>query len=284
MGDNVQLLKRILADRLLCFCLICVFLLVFIALIADYLPLYNPEELVSSPLLSPNRENIFGTDRIGRDLFSRVIYGSRYSLFVGFVTVLIGLVFGVPLGIIAGYSELLRSILMRCADFLWAFPSILLAIVLAATFGPGIRVVIIALAVSQIPSNARLIFGQTLVIKELSYVKAAEASGANIYRILFKHILPNVITPVLVALPLRLGTVIISETSLSFLGVGIQPPTPSWGLILREGFKIIYRSSWSSIFPGLAIFFLVLLLIIIGDRLNNILDPKRRLVNKKALI
>jgi len=275
MGCDTQLFKKILADRLLFFCLVCFLLFVFFMLIADYLPLYSPDELALSPLQPPNWGSIFGTDRIGRDLFSRVVYGGRISLLIGFSVVSIGVLFGVISGITAARSKLLRNIIMGSADFLWAFPSVLLAIALAAAFGPGVNILIIALSIAQISVNTRLVFGQALVVKELPYIKAAEAIGANDCRIIMKHFLPNVISPVIVELPIRLGTAIITEAGLSFLGVGVKPPTPSWGLIMSASFKTLHISPWPLIFPGITLFIVVFLLNIIGDRLNNILNPKR---------
>jgi ABC-type dipeptide/oligopeptide/nickel transport system permease subunit len=260
------------------FGLIVLLLLVIMAVFAGWLAPYSPYEQAVGPSLSPpTSEHLLGTDIIGRDTLSRLIYGSRTALAVGFISVAAGAIIGVSLGIIAGYSgNVANIIIMRCMDALLCLPMLMLALVLAAVLGSGIQNVIIALSVATIPGYARVACGLTLSIKENDYITAERAIGpSNIY-IMFRHILPNSLPPLIVLVTMQLGSLILAEAGLSFLGVGIKPPGAAWGAMVNDGYPYLLNNPVLSFAPGLAIMLVVFAFNMVGDGLRDALDPKLR--------
>lgn len=250
---------------------------VLIALLASWISPFDPQEIqVQRRLLGPSRAYLFGTDNLGRDIFSRVIHGARISLVVGGLVVASTAGAGVTLGLTAGYRQRLDRILMRIMDGLMAFPSTLLAIALMAALGARLWNVIIALAIVFTPRVARVVRSVTLVVRELDYVQAAQALGARDARILFRHILPNSLAPVIVQGTFIFAESILAEAALSFLGVGLPPYIPSWGTIITSGRTFMQTAPWITIFPGLAILLTVLGLNLLGDGLRDLADPRLR--------
>jgi len=225
----------------------------------------------------PGANHWLGTDSLGRDILSRVIWGSRLSLLLGFGAVVVGSVGGVSLGLLAGYAGgSLDTLLMRVIDVLVGFRLLLLAITLIAILGPGLFNTMIAIGVSLFVTFVRLTRGEVLVAKQREYVEAARAVGAGVFRIAFRYILVNVSGPLIVLCTLRLGEAILAEASLSFLGLGPNPPTPSWGLMVYEGLSVLRKASWVCLVPGVAIMVTVLGFNLLGDGLRDILDPRLR--------
>ena len=230
----------------------------------------------------PAKTNLFvlGTDKFGRDILSRILYGAQISLIVGVVAEIIAVVIGVTIGALAGYfGGLLDSILMRLTDTFFAFPSLLLAIGILAVFEkPGLFTIFVALGVVGWTSISRIVRGQVLSVKEEDFVEAARAMGASDTRIILKHILPNSLAPIIVVGTLGIAGNILAEAGLSFLGLGVQPPTPSWGIMLAEGRNLIESAPWICVFPGLAILFTVLGFNLLGDGLRDALDPRLKVL------
>jgi peptide/nickel transport system permease protein len=239
---------------------------------------FDPIELsMGDRFLPPSAEHLMGTDELGRDLFTRVLYGGRISLLVGLFSVILGMIMGVPLGLVSGYTGgAIEEVIMRFIDVLLSFPGMLLAIVIVATLGPSTENVVIAVAIFSTPTFARVVRGVTLSIKECTYVEAARATGAGHIRIMFSHILPNVLAPIVVLFSLNIGMAIISATGLNFIGLGGKPPTPEWGLMLSSGRDYLRHEWWVATFPGLAILITVLALNLLGDGLRDALDPRIR--------
>jgi len=254
-----------------------VLLLVLLAVIAPWLVPYDAETFFDYDSLNalPSAKHWFGVDPLGRDIFSRILMGSRISLTAGFVSVAVGALVGTALGLAAGYYEgWCDRIIMRICDVLFAFPGILLAIGIVAILGGGMFNVIIAVAIFSIPTFARLVRGNTLALKHLTYVEAARSIGASDWTIVLRHIFPGTIAAVVVYFSLRIGTSIITAASLSFIGMGAQPPTPEWGAMLNEARADMMTSPHVALFPSLAIFFTVLAFNLLGDGLRDALDPK----------
>lgn len=234
---------------------------------------YNVENRFQPPSLT----HPFGTDELGRDVFSRVILGARFSLIISVGVVGLALLIGIPVGLIAGYlGGRVAAVLMRITDMFLAFPPLLLAIALAATLGRGLLNVIIALAISWWPWYSRLIFVQVNSIKNLPYVDAARIVGLSPLKIMLKHILPNALTPITVQAALDMGSAILEAAGLSFLGVGVNPPTPEWGLLVSEGWASINVAWWISLFPGLAILITVIGFNLLADAVREAMDPRLR--------
>ena len=243
-------------------------------LIAPYDPSTPDYDNVLSP---PTLAHLFGTDSYGRDILSRVIWGGRISLSVGFISVIVGGVVGVALGLLSGFfGGWVDSVIMRGADVLFAFPGLLLALAVVAMLGPGISNVIWATAVFGVPAFARLVRGDTLALKQAVYVQAARSIGVSRLKLVSVHILPGTMPGVIVNASLRLGNNILTAASLSFLGLGAQPPSPEWGAMLADGRSYLGVADWLTLFPGLAIFVVVLAFNVLGDGLRDALSQKLR--------
>lgn len=252
-------------------------LVVLITLLAPLIAPYDPIDIVADRRLPPSRAHIMGTDEIGRDTFSRIVYGGRVSLRVGILAVLIGAAIGTFLGIVSGFlGGWLDAVIMRCVDVLLAFPGILLALSIVAILGPSINNVMIAVGIEFIPAFVRTVRGSTLSAKEEDYVLAARAVGAKSGRIIGRHVLPNVVQTVIVLGSLAVGIAILAAAGLSFLGLGAQPPTPEWGAMLSDARNYLRESPHLAVFPGATIMIVVLSLNLVGDGLREILDPRLR--------
>ena len=251
-------------------------LLVGTAVMAPLIAPYDPFAIdYNLSMMPPSVDHLAGTDVYGRDILSRIIYGARISLTVGFTSVLVGALAGVTLGLISGFfGGILDGLIMRTSDVLFAFPGILLAIAIVAILGPGLVNVVVAVSVFSMPTFARIVRGSTLGLKESLYVRAARSVGASRMRLMFVHILPGTLSGVIVYFTMRIGTSIITAASLSFLGLGAQPPTPEWGAMLAESRDYIGVADHMTIFPGIAIFLTVLFFNLFGDGLRAALDPK----------
>jgi ABC-type dipeptide/oligopeptide/nickel transport system permease subunit len=222
-------------------------------------------------------EHLLGSDQMGRDTLARLIYGARIALMVSIGAIGIGVLIGVPLGLVSVYFRgFVDDVIMRLMDSLVVFPSLLIAVGLAAAIGGSLTTVILAIGIANVPWMSRVIRSQGLSIRELDYVAAAEAGGLSHFRIIFKHILPNSIAPVIVQSTLSMGYAVLTEAALGFLGVGIQPPTPTWGNMLQQAFPMLDQQALLSIVPGLAIFLLVLAFNFVGDAFRDVLDPRLR--------
>ncbi|HEX8170364.1 MAG TPA: ABC transporter permease [Thermoanaerobaculia bacterium] len=270
--------KRLLGNFAFTAGLVLTLLLVLSALAAPLLAPYNPDvQETARRLEAPSHAHPLGLDDLGRDVLSRIVFGARVSLRVGFSVVVLASLIGVTLGAIAGYfGGAADVIVMRLCDILLAFPGILLAIALVAVLGPSLNNVILALATIGWVGYARLVRGQVLKVREMEYVTAAKALGAKSPRVIVLHVLPNVINPVIVMATLGLAGAILSEAALSFLGLGVQPPTPSWGAMLTAGRRYLGLANHLAIFPGAAIMLAVMGLNFLGDGLIDALDPKYR--------
>ena len=271
--------KKIFKNKLTVIGFIIVLAFIFVALLAPYLAPYNVyTQDLNNRLIPPEKGHIMGFDDLGRDILSRVIYGSRISLRVGIFTVTISTIFGIFVGSIAGYfGGRVDETIMRVIDILLAFPGILLAIAIISILGPGLNNVIIALCLVGWVTYARLVRGQILSIKENEYVLAVKALGASTPRILVFHIIQNIISPVMIQATLGIEGAIVGEASLSFLGLGTQAPTPSWGSMLNDGRRFILNAPHMTTFPGIAIMLVVMGFNFLGDGLRDILDPKMKI-------
>jgi peptide/nickel transport system permease protein len=242
---------------------------------AEFLVPYDPNALDYEMLVTPSISHPLGTDDLGRDLFSRIIQGTRISLFVGVSTVTISLVLGVLMGLAAGYyGGWIDMIIMRYIDIQWAFPNFIIAVYLVAVFGAGLSNVIVAISLAFLDDFARITRGMVLTLKESQFVDAARVMGASDCRIMLRHILPNAAAPLIVQATVSVSYAILGEASLSFLGLGVESDTPTWGLILSESRSFISRAWWLGVFPGLAIMITVLSINFLGDALRDILDVR----------
>jgi peptide/nickel transport system permease protein len=251
--------------------------LFFVALFSPWIAPYNPiEQNIAIRLQPPTVNHPFGTDEFGRDILSRVLWGSRLSLGVGILVVIISLMIGTILGAVAGFlGGLVNEVIMRTADLFLSFPSLILAVLIAATLGPGQANTMIALVVSWWPWYTRIVQAQVLTIKESRYVESAKAIGAGNIRIIVHHILPNCVSPIIVQATMDFGYAILATSTLSFIGLGAQPPTPEWGLMVSEGRSYIVSGEWWMItFPGLFLMVAVLGFLLLGDGLCDILNPR----------
>jgi ABC-type dipeptide/oligopeptide/nickel transport system permease subunit len=251
--------------------------LLVLALAAPLLTSYDPERQSLSEALRPplSHAHALGTDHLGRDMLARLLYGGRLSLLIGFLAVGLGVVVGVPLGAVSGFQGGLTDlVIQRFADILLSFPGFLLALSLVAILGVGLQNVIISVGISAVPSFIRLVRGSVLSIREQAYVQAADAIGQRRVVIIFRHVLPNAMAPVIVQATLSLGFAILVAAGLGFLGLGVQPPTPEWGTMLGEGRQYIFRAPGLTMYPGLAIFLAVLGFNLFGDGLRDALDPR----------
>ncbi len=275
---NIYLLKKNALTR---FSLYSIILLVLVAaLVPVFLPAAEHINQDANPkykLMAPSIDHPFGTDELGRDIFKRILLGTSISLKTALLAVGLAIIIGVPLGAIAGYfGGIVDELIMRFTDIFLGFPSLLLAIVISAFLGPNLNNATLAIALSWWPWYTRIVRGQAVSLKERQFVKASQALGAPSSSIIIKHIVPNCIAPIVVQASMDIGGVILTIASLSFLGLGAQAPMPEWGLMVSTSRNYFLNAWWYSIFPGLAIFFTVLIFNLLGDGLREILDPKTR--------
>jgi len=272
------MIRRLARNRLAVFALLALVGAVSLAILAPYLPISDPDAVDTPnrlrPLLSPGHP--LGTDEFGRDLLARLIWGARVSLLAGIATAVGAMLMGVTLGILSGYyTGWVETVIMRLTDILMAFPYILLAIAIVAGLGPGLRNAMIAIAIVGFPLYTRLVRGVVLSIREREFVEAAQALGSTDCLILARHIVPQLLSPLIVAFSLDVGAKILATAGLSFLGLGTQPPTADWGSMLATGRQFVILSPHVVLLPGLAIFAIVLALNLVGDALRDLLDPRR---------
>lgn len=274
-GIAWRLLRR---NSLAMFGLVIVLVLIGTALFADVISIYNPNSMILENRLDPpSGTHLLGLDEFGRDILSRIIYGSRISLQVGIVVVSISALIGSLLGAISGYyGGKIDTIVMRVVDLLLAFPGLILAIAIMAAIGQSLFNIMFALGLLGWTRYARVVRGQTLSLREMEYVEAARAAGASSLRIIFSHILPNCLAPITVLATLGMASAIMAESALSFLGLGVSPPTPSWGSMLTLGRKYLRSAPHVAVFPGIAIMITVLGFNLLGDGLRDALDPRMR--------
>ena len=270
--------RRLLKSRIGVMGIVFIGILVLVAIFAPLIAPHDPlEQNIMMRYQAPSSEHILGTDEMGRDILSRIIYGSRISLQVGLFSIGLALVTGVFLGILSGYyGGIWDMIIMRIMDVMLAFPSILLAIAIVAILGPQLRNAMLAIGIINIPRFARIIRSSALSIKESEYIAAAKMMGASDVRIIFYHLLPNAMAPLIIQTTLSIATAILEAAALSFLGLGAQPPTPEWGAMLSDARSSLQRAPWVATFPGLAIIFGVLGFNLLGDGLRDALDPKMK--------
>lgn len=273
-----SVIRRLMTEPVTAVAVGILLVLVGIAIAAPLLAPKDPSAIDPfNTLAHPSSAHLLGSDENGRDTLSRLIYGSRVSLIVGLISVSIAVSVGVPLGLAAGYAgSYIDGFVMRCMDAILAFPAIMLALGIVAVLGSGLFQLMVAIGVTSVPLYARLVRSQVLSLKQQDFVMAARSVGVPVPRLLFRHILPNAIAPIVVAGSLGLAFAILAEAGLSFLGLGVPPPTPTWGGMLQKGLPRIYQARELSIFPGIAIFVTVLALNIVGDALRDALDPRLR--------
>ena len=252
--------------------------IVAVAVLAPWLAPYDPlEQNIVARLEPPSAEYLLGTDSYGRDVLSRLIYGARISLFVGFVAILIAMIVGTAIGVISGYiGGVFDQIVMGVLDVMLSFPTLLLGLMIAAMLGASLENLIIAIAITEVAPFARVARAPTITLKQRDFVEASRAYGCGPLRIMFRHILPNMLSDVVVMSSLWMASAIRTEASLSFIGLGVPPPTATWGGMIREGFENILDAWWLAVFPSFAILLTVLALNLLGDALRDASDPKSR--------
>ena len=274
-------LKLICRNKLTALAFMVILVLLLLAIFAPIIAPY-PEQgagnvNMSEAFASPSVDHIFGTDEMGRDICSRIIFGARISLSISLITIFFALLIAIPLGVLSGYiGGIVDEIIMRLTDVFLSFPPLLVAIVIASFLGPSLRNAMIAIVIAWWPWYCRLIRAQVVSIRERPFVKASRCIGTKSYVIMFSHILPNVISPLIIQASMDIGSVILTLASLSFIGLGAQPPIPEWGLLVSVSRTYIMDAWWYSLFPGLMIFVTVLSFNLVGDGLREILDPKAR--------
>ena len=275
-SNFIEIIKRLRKNNMAMVGLVIICILILTAIFADVIAPYSySEQDLENSFQSPSVKHLFGTDEIGRDIFSRIVYGSRISLQVGFIAVSISVIIGGILGSIAGYyGGRTDNMIMRVMDVLLSIPQILFAISISASLGPGIFNLMIAVGISSIPQYARIVRASVLSIREQEFMEAGRAVGSSDLRIICKHILPNCLAPVIVQATLGVAFAILTAAGLSFIGLGIQPPTPEWGSMLSAGRGYIRDYSYMTLFPGLSIMISILALNFLGDGLRDALDPK----------
>lgn len=274
MKDNI--FKSLLKDKVGRVGFIGVVIICILGILAPVVATYSPTHMFNDNILqAPCGQFLFGTDEFGRDIFSRIIYGARVSLIVGIISVGIGAIAGYLLGLTAGYFEgFVDNLIMRIMDILFAFPSILLALAIVSVLGPGIVNTMIAIGITITPVFTRTVRASVISVKNTEYITSAKAVGVKSSKIVFKHITPNILAPFIVQITLQLSGAILTEASMSFLGLGIQPPDPSWGSMLNDSRKFMELAPWDAIFPALFIVITILSFNLLGDSLRDILDPK----------
>ena len=278
ISETQRFLRVFLKRGLVIFGLVVLTLFIIVSAFGPLFAPYNPNtQSLREILQQPSSEHVLGTDFLGRDTASRLIYGARMSLMVGVVALGIAAVIGIILGLMAGFfGGWVNAVIMRIVDALMSFPMILLALLLAGLLGGGLKNVMIALGIALIPGYARLMCGQVLSIKENDYVMAGRSMGSSNWRIMFRHVLPNAFPPLLVLVTMQIGAAILAEAGLSYLGIGISPPTASWGAMVSDGFKYLLTNPLLSFVPGLAIMLVVFAFNMVGDGLRDALDPRLR--------
>ena len=277
-GEFRRFLRVLFSRGIVIFGVVIIFLFIIVAVFAPPLAPYDPyEQNLSQSLLKPSSQHLLGTDSLGRDTLSRLVFGSRNSLMVGIVALAIAAIVGITMGLLAGYfGGWVYTVIMRFVDSLMCFPMILLALVIASLLGGGVRNVMIALGVAMLPGYARLMCGQVLSVKENDYVLAAYSEGASNLRIMLHHVLPNCFPPLIVLMTMQIGAAILAEAGLSFLGIGIEPPAAAWGLMVNDGRIYLLTNPILSFAPGLAIMLVVFAFNMVGDGLRDALDPRLR--------
>lgn len=269
--------KRFLKNKMAVLGLIVILFFILLAIFANIIIPYDYAEAIHLPIAEPSSSHWLGTDELGRDVLSRLIYGARISMSVGLISQLIVLVIGTTLGCLAGYyGGKTDNLIMRFTDIMFAFPTLLLALLIMTVFGRSITNLFIALGIVGWPATARLVRGQVLSIRKLEYVQAAYALGASSVRIMFRHLIPNLLGPLIVNITFGIPRAIMEEAFLSFIGIGAPPPIPSWGLMISEGFRWIRVKPYLTIFPILAISIVLLAFNFVGDGLRDALDPKMK--------
>ncbi len=274
-----RLLRKMLRKPLGALGLLIVLSLVFVAIFAPQIAPYGPRQADFMAMLqAPDDTYLLGTDELGRDVLSRLIWGARASLQAGLIAVLLAAGIGVPIGLVSGYfrGPLDEYVVMRLTDAMMAFPVIVLALALTAILGPSLQTAMVAIGIVYAPIFIRLARAQTLSVRETEYVEAARALGNRHFGIMLKHVLPNIASPLIIQMSVSMATAILVESALSFLGLGVQPPTPSWGSMLRIGTNYMQEAPWIAFWPGLAIFLTVLGINLFGDALRDVLDPRDR--------
>ncbi|ODT08215.1 MAG: peptide ABC transporter permease [Mesorhizobium sp. SCN 65-20] len=275
--DTPRISTLILQRRTLAIGLAVIATITLLAVLAPLIAPYAPNKLsIVNRLKPPSTTWFFGTDEFGRDVFSRTIYAGQLSLLVGAAATTLAAVVGITLGIVAGFFRKADGVVSRIIDAMMAFPDILLAIALVAALGPSLATVIIALGIVYAPRLARVVRASTLVIRELPYVEAARALGVPTWRIMTRHVLRNLVSPILVQATFIFAYAMLAEAGLSFLGVGVSPEVPTWGTMIASGRQYVGQADWVTIFPGLAIILTVLSLQLVGDGLRDLLDPRLR--------
>lgn len=276
-NPTVLFIRRFLKRKTVAAGLIVLLVFVLLAVFAPMIAPYSPSKLsIVNRLKPPSELYWFGTDEFGRDVFSRTIYAGRLSLLVGAAVVALSALIGITLGLLAGFFQKLDTPIARLIDAMMAFPDILLAIALVAALGPSLTTVIIALAVVYSPRLARIVRASTLVIRELPYVEAAKALGISTFHIMTRHVLRNLVSPILVQCTFLFASAMLAEAGLSFLGLGVSPEIPTWGTMISAGRQYIGQADWMTYFPGFAIILSVLSLQMVGDGLRDMLDPRLR--------
>jgi peptide/nickel transport system permease protein len=278
MNRSRHFFKIFFGRGMVVFGTIIILLFVIAAVFAPWLAPYDPAKIdMNNSLLQPSTAHWLGTDALGRDTLSRTIYGTQTSLLIGLFVVILGSVVGMALGLIAGYfGSWIQTIIMRLIDTMMAFPMLILALLFASVLGSGIRNVIIALGLAMIPAYARLMCGQVITVKENDYILAGRFMGASHLRIMLRHLAPNCFPPLIVMMTMMLGTTILAEAGLSFLGIGVQPPTATWGNMVNDGRNFLLTNPLLSFAPGVAIMLVVYAFNMIGDGLRDALDPQLR--------
>jgi peptide/nickel transport system permease protein len=278
VNEARRLLRVMFSRWLVAFGAFGVVAFLIIGIFAPLISPYDPNKVdLEITLQKPSSTHLLGTDNFGRDVLSRIFYGTRVSLVVGVVAVAIAALLGITLGLIAGYYKgWINTIIMRCMDGMLAIPPLVLALVIATALGGGLKNVLVSLGISMMPGYCRLTCGLVLSLKESDYITSERAVGANNISIMFRHILPNAFPPLLVLITLMMGTMILAEAGLSFLGVGVAPPTASWGSMVSNGYLYLFSNPILSFSPGVAIALLVLSFNMVGDGLRDALDPRLR--------
>jgi peptide/nickel transport system permease protein len=273
-----RLLRVFFFRRLVLFSSIVVLAFVIVAVFAPLIAPYNPyKQNLNDVLAQPSREHLLGTDSLGRDTLSRIIYGARTSMLIAVITLVFAASIGMAIGLLAGYyGGWTNTIIMRFIDTLMSFPMLLLALIIAAMLGGGLKNIIIALGIGMLPGYARLMCGQVISVKENDYIYSERAIGASNMRIIFRHIFPNCLPPLIVLITMMMGLVILAEAGLSFLGIGIEPPAAAWGGMVSYGYGFLRTNPIQSIAPGLAIMLVVFAFNMVGDGLRDALDPRLR--------